>query len=186
METQWFPFRRWTTEGNTQCSGMALSRPGRGSQPLFWPASLYFGLPAMPSLGCFNCWQWPPLHFCVFPLSACLPLWVVGSSEETGAFQQGLLSEESWESAPLISSALRVESSSYPWQRAREHKVTFFSWPLLVQLELKGGWDSWWKAGLGKVQLEFVVDGQTHLVGWGQGWLQVMVGIRSCCMTMMP
>lgn len=93
-------------------------------------------------LACQPCPAWgvliAALLFLCIPLSACLPLWVVDSSEETGGFQQGLLSRESWESAPLISSALRPESRSYPWQGAREHIVTL----LMALLELKGGWDS--------------------------------------------
>lgn len=69
------------------------------------------------------------------------------------------------------------ESRSYPWQRAREHKVTF----LMAATGIKGRLE--WKAGVGKAQLKFVVDKQTHLVGWGRSWWQVMVGMRSCYTT---
>lgn len=78
---QWFPFRQWKpaclrTSSATGCS-VTILRSGH----TMVAGSLCFGLPTMPSLECFNCWHWLPFCFYVFPLSVCLPLWAVGSSE---------------------------------------------------------------------------------------------------------
>lgn len=105
----------------------------RGKHAVLWDghtteaASLYFGLPAMPSLGCLIAGRGCPFVF-VCSLSQHASHYGLLAALSKLGNPAGIAFTRVMRECTLISSALRAERRSYPWQRAHSGVLNGHCW----------------------------------------------------------